>query len=386
MLNWLARYAPLRDLIVDDSGRPRTSLLDVGCGPHGLACAFPEVPFVGTDVLFPRPVTPTMVGVRTRIGPLPFADASFGTVLCLDVLEHVPGPARVGFVAELTRVAAERVIVACPSDEAQSLDDFIRAMVGDPMPVWLAEHYEMGLPSPTAIENCADVPGFTARPLPTSNGLLAMLIAFGDMLPVFAATAAAEFKRHREQWIDLFANATFGDSPRKAWMIERVEARTPLVSRTSPRPEVAAALRCPDCGGQHRNLVCTGCSRRVTVDAMRAWDLATEPPARPKAPRLDTDAGTILWLAPKWERPDTWMPALEAYIELTRPEDDCCLVLHAPGVPDVADAVARACEAIASDHDFGDILLIDAPMVRPQHARPVDGHAAIAAAIRPSAA
>jgi len=375
MLNWLARYAPLRDLLIDDDGRARTSVLDVGCGPHGLACAFPEVPFVGTDVLFPSPVAPSMVGVRSRPGPLPFADASFGTVLCLDVLEHIPGPDRAGFVAELTRVAAKRVILACPSDEAQVVDDFVRSLTGDPMPDWLAEHYECGLPTPDEIGRCASVPGFTARPLPTTNGQLAMLIALGDMLPAFARPAALEFQRHREQWIDLFSSATFGDSPRKSWLIERVDARTPLVGPESSRPDVAAALRCPDCGGTHQDLACTSCGRTVTVDEANAWDLAT-----PAAP-LNTDAGTILWLAPDWTRPNTWMPALQAYVELSRPEDDCCLVLHAPGIPGVADAVVAACDRIAGDGDFGDVLLVDTPMAPPQHARPVDGQAAIAAAL-----
>ena len=37
MLNWLARYAAVIDHVVDADGRPRTSVLDVGCGPHGLA-------------------------------------------------------------------------------------------------------------------------------------------------------------------------------------------------------------------------------------------------------------------------------------------------------------------------------------------------------------
>ena len=178
-----------------------------------------------------------MVGVRSRPGPLPFADGAFGTVLCLDVLEHVPGPERAGFVAELARVAAERVVLACPSDEAQGIDDFLRVLVGgNTMPAWLAEHYECGLPTAVEIERCSDVAGFTARPLPTSNGLLAMLVALGDMLPATGHTAALEFQRHRQEWVDLFATTTFGDSPRKAWMIERVEARTPLVGPACNRP------------------------------------------------------------------------------------------------------------------------------------------------------
>ncbi len=150
MLNWLARYAPLRDTLLDGGGRPRTSILDVGCGCHGLACAFPEVPFAGTDVLFPFALAPTMVGVRSAPGPLPFADGAFGTVLCLDVLEHIPPADRTPFVAELARVAAERVIVACPSSEAQFVDDFLRDVLR-PTPVWLAEHDDCGLPTPAAI-------------------------------------------------------------------------------------------------------------------------------------------------------------------------------------------------------------------------------------------
>ena len=53
MLNWLARYAPAGAAILDAEGQPEGSLLDVGCGPHGFACAHPGVPFVGLDVEFP---------------------------------------------------------------------------------------------------------------------------------------------------------------------------------------------------------------------------------------------------------------------------------------------------------------------------------------------
>ena len=54
MLNWLARYAPAGAMLLED-GRATGSILDVGCGPHGLACAHPDVPFVGLDVEFPAP-------------------------------------------------------------------------------------------------------------------------------------------------------------------------------------------------------------------------------------------------------------------------------------------------------------------------------------------
>src|SRR5204863_8412519 len=84
VLNWLWRYAPAARLLLDGDGRLTGSLLDVGCGPHGCACVAPGVPFVGLDVTFPGPVDPSMVALRVSPGRLPFADATFGTVLCLD--------------------------------------------------------------------------------------------------------------------------------------------------------------------------------------------------------------------------------------------------------------------------------------------------------------
>ncbi|MEY2513095.1 MAG: hypothetical protein QOJ89_453, partial [bacterium] len=143
MLNWLTRYVPAAVAVLHDSG----SILDVGCGPHGLACLAPDVPFVGADVAFDGAPAASMVAVVLDPGPLlPFADATFDTVLCLDVLEHVPADERAPFVAELARVAARRVVLACPTDAAQPLDDLLRARL-DPQPGWLAEHGECGLPT-----------------------------------------------------------------------------------------------------------------------------------------------------------------------------------------------------------------------------------------------
>ena len=109
MLNWLTRYVPAAAAVLDDAG----SILDVGCGPHGLACLAPDVPFTGADVTFNGVTAPSMVPVVLELGPLlPFPDASFDTVLCLDVLEHVPPGERKPFVAELARVSARRVVLA----------------------------------------------------------------------------------------------------------------------------------------------------------------------------------------------------------------------------------------------------------------------------------
>ena len=95
-----------------------------------------------------------MVGIRCRPEGLPFRDDAFGVVLCLDVLEHVPAAERAGFVRELARVAAERVILACPSSEAQAIDDLLVTTfqgAGTALPPWLTEHYDCGLPTPDEI-------------------------------------------------------------------------------------------------------------------------------------------------------------------------------------------------------------------------------------------
>src|SRR4051794_4136408 len=194
MLNWLVRYAVPRELLLDDDGRAVGSLLDVGCGPHGFACVAPGVPFVGLDVEFGESVAESMLAVRARPGRLPFADRAFDTVLCLDVLEHVPRPQRASFILELGRVASRRVIVACPSSEAQHLDDYAREMyAGGELPSWLAEHYEHVLPTPEEIARFVRaVDGFVANELPQPNGLLTAALTLADLMPHLGAETKAQ--------------------------------------------------------------------------------------------------------------------------------------------------------------------------------------------------
>jgi hypothetical protein len=383
MLNWLARYAPLRDTLLDGDGRARTSILDVGCGCHGLACAFPGVPFVGTDILFPFELTPEMIGVRGTTDGLPFEDGAFGTVLCLDVLEHIPPADRAPFVTELTRVAAERVILACPSSEAQFADDFVRDVLR-PMPVWLEEHYACGLPTPDEIAACTSAAdGFVAREIPTTNGLLSVLVGVAESMPHLAVSAADELARNRDAWNELFAGATFGGSPRKAWVMDRVHARTPLVGRDCSPDDVAAALVCPQCGATHRGDACAGCGRPLSPDPSGAWDVASAFDGR----TLDSDAATVLWFTPaSWEVQDAWMPVLDAYIALSGADADCCLVVDVIDAPHMTGAVAQACQDLAGADEFGDILLVADPTPRPARVRFVHDAAGVAEALRAPAA
>lgn len=81
-------------------------ILDAGCGT-GLNLASLPAGSVGIDinprnVALIRELDPDHVVVEGEIEGLPFPDAAFGTVLCTEVLEHVPYPDQA--LAEFRRV------------------------------------------------------------------------------------------------------------------------------------------------------------------------------------------------------------------------------------------------------------------------------------------
>jgi SAM-dependent methyltransferase len=95
-------------LALDRFGRGR--LLDVGCGEKPFKRFGRSVDeWIGLDV----PDNP-VADVHGYADQLPFADASFDTVLCTQVLEHVPDPAAV--LHEFRRVLRDggHVIVTAP--------------------------------------------------------------------------------------------------------------------------------------------------------------------------------------------------------------------------------------------------------------------------------
>lgn len=345
MLNWLTRYAPAVAAL-EEAG-PLGSVLDVGCGTHGLACVRPELPFVGFEIEYHGSVVDTMVGFQGPPGPLPWKDAAFDTVLCLDALEHVPRPDRAGFVAELGRVAARRLLIACPSTASQRLDDTLRrgfGAGGSPNPSWLAEHYQHRLPEEAEVEAFVRaVPGFEATRVPMTNGLLCTMAVLADLSPVFGRDAMEEYASRRAEWSELFANARVGPSLRVAWMLEREPARP-------------AAVRTDDLAGT--------AVLALTPDAEVRW-AGGAPVSPPRA--LDTDAGRRLWLSPDWARPETWVEALAAYVGATGPADDVCLCLDAtaPGLTTsaVAELVGAACERLGGDRPYGDVLLVEGPAI-----------------------
>jgi len=85
------------------------SVLDVGCGRRYLASCLPATTrYVGVDFKQPCDVL-----VDLERGVLPFADKSFDTVVCADVLEHLD--AAHAMLDSLCRVSASHVIIALPN-------------------------------------------------------------------------------------------------------------------------------------------------------------------------------------------------------------------------------------------------------------------------------
>jgi SAM-dependent methyltransferase len=154
MLNQLARYAPVAErLPTRTDGR----LLDVGAGSEGIAPWLPRG--WSATALDSRwddygnargDGSGSAARVTGDARSLPFPDASFDAVVCLDVIEHIPPADRPRVLDELRRVCAGRLLVACPTgapalEADRLLEHYYRGRAAD-APGWLAEHLSHGLP------------------------------------------------------------------------------------------------------------------------------------------------------------------------------------------------------------------------------------------------
>jgi len=144
MLNRWVRYLPLRDLLNNsDAGL----ILEVGSGSLGLGEFFGK-PFVGCDVSFdPKTFSSFILPVCASGTRLPFRDRTFGVVLCLDTMEHVPREFRPPFVRELLRVTRSVLILGAPMEEKAALadrrlHDYFQSK-GLKEPSWLQEHMDL---------------------------------------------------------------------------------------------------------------------------------------------------------------------------------------------------------------------------------------------------
>jgi SAM-dependent methyltransferase len=78
-------------------------VIDVGCGPHGLAAFEPYGDVTGVDAV-EQPHYPGAAFVRADAGDLPFADGSFEIAYANSLVEHLMPAERPAFAAEMRRV------------------------------------------------------------------------------------------------------------------------------------------------------------------------------------------------------------------------------------------------------------------------------------------
>jgi glycosyltransferase involved in cell wall biosynthesis len=81
------------------------------------------------------------------------------------------------------------------------------------------------------------------------------------------------------------------------------------------------------------------------------------------APTLQTPARHVVAITPDWADPLSWLPVLSAHIAWTPLDADACLVLDARGAgdsaPAVREVVALACDYLAEEEDFAEVLLLE---------------------------
>lgn len=111
----------------------------------------PGVQVTGVDVNEPTDPPPNLEFVLGSITDLPFEDRAFGVVACVDTLEHLPPAERSAGIAELVRVAARALVIACPNgDMARHSDDQFRQALEArkrPLPPWVTEHQSHSYPT-----------------------------------------------------------------------------------------------------------------------------------------------------------------------------------------------------------------------------------------------
>ena len=115
-LQWSVTIEQLREVAPSARGR----LLDVGCGTKPYASLFAKYvdEYVGLEVERSFSATVASASAAPDVyydgSRMPFADECFDTVLCIQVLEHTPDPARL--LAEIARVVRRdgTVILSAP--------------------------------------------------------------------------------------------------------------------------------------------------------------------------------------------------------------------------------------------------------------------------------
>lgn len=145
------RYGGIARCLRATLGEGRLRVLDVGDAAGYLGLFAGDVELTGVDVAVQPHRLPGATALVADGSRLPFPDRAFDAVVSSDVLEHVRVDERSAFIAELSRVARDLVVVAAPFDTAgvAGVEEMVRRFVllatGAPQEQ-LDEHRERTLP------------------------------------------------------------------------------------------------------------------------------------------------------------------------------------------------------------------------------------------------
>jgi hypothetical protein len=358
-LNWLARYLPLRKHLGEAA---RQSLLEVGSGARGIGCVL-DAPFVGVDVGFAHPAAAPMQAVVYDGRRLPFADASFHTVVSMDTLEHLSPDRRAAFVGELARVASTQVLVGFPcGEEGRRADEAMARFYPSKLsaPGWLTEHEQHGLPEAADVEAWFEaLGGYFWTAVPTTGSLACLLLTLADTLGPLVPLAyelRAQPDGALERWIE---GASFGPAFRKVYLLER---RSPHEARVQPASldSTVAALRCPACGGSMKRsgekVACAGCEEEFGRDEHAALRLVPKPRA------------VTFVLRPDWLNADDWVPPVHNFLQAFDATEPPRLWLQVDRARLTADQALTLLQPLLEpfgDKPFPELVLADDPAEPP---------------------
>jgi hypothetical protein len=191
LLNQSVRYQELARIV--EAG-PGSSLLEVGSGSRGIA-TYLSSPWRVTacDRDFSdygarrRPAGGDVERVVGDALALPFDDRSFDVAVSLDMLEHIPSDLRGQALRELVRVSRRAVVVGCPCGAPALAADRRLALfygrIRRPIPAWLREHLDNGLPEAHELER-ALIPHGSVSLVPNESARSHERLAKLEAIPV----------------------------------------------------------------------------------------------------------------------------------------------------------------------------------------------------------
>ena len=125
--DWATRYAPLVRRI-EPSLKPGSAILEIGANENGLS-RFSGRRVVALDIsrdhLAAARERQSVWPVVASADAMPFHDASFDIVCCVDSFEHMPDPVRLEAVSEISRVldSGGTAVVCFPSGAAAAREE-----------------------------------------------------------------------------------------------------------------------------------------------------------------------------------------------------------------------------------------------------------------------